>query len=86
MKFWTAGSLKLRINRVRRTNIEIKVIAIRLKSLVVLIFSFKCDEVSNKDNNTILFGLCCGTLLRMQKSCLGCLFMEFLVCSCQVNS
>ncbi len=77
MKFWTAGSLKLRINRVRRTNIEIKVIAIRLKSLVVLIFSFKCDEVSNKDNNTILFGLCCGTLCECKNPALAVFLWNF---------
>jgi len=34
--------------------------------------------------NTILLVLCCGILLQVQKSCLGCPDMEFS-CSCQVN-
>ena len=41
MKFCTTGSLKLSINKLKKTTIEIMVIIVRFKSFFLFIFSFK---------------------------------------------
>ena len=41
MKFCTTGSLKLSINKLKNTTIEIMVIIVRFKSFFLFIFSFK---------------------------------------------